>query len=113
MESLCYLCYNAMKYILFILLLVSCKKEEIKTKDVKAYTLNYTSVSASYKLIQVNGTTITPPTQVKSGDKVYVRFACQPTTPKSYDLIVSILLDGKSIGGCSGCDEYVNTFTMQ
>lgn len=105
------------KYLIPILILFSCKKEETKPTTqtpVVQYVFNYDGKNIVTKLIKKNSTEATPPFNVTKGDIIYVYFkgSTMVGTPPENKLSVSILLDGKSIGGCSGCNEYEKTFNI-
>ena len=102
-----------MKYIVIaFLILAACKKEDVKTtQEVKTYLLTH-STNAAYRDVKVNGTTVTLPVNVKTGDVVTVKYVTQTTTPQNYDLQVSVYLDGNRLGGCNQCYEYINTFNI-
>lgn len=100
------------KLLLILLVLTACKKEEIKVK-ANEQTKTYThSTNAVFSEVKVNGKIVTPPVEVKTGDVINVRYAAQPTTPKTYNLNVYIYLDGVEIGKCTGCYEYINQFNI-
>lgn len=105
-----------MRYLIFILILLSCKKETASEKTAKVEELKTFSVTvtgAKTQIVKLNGVQATPPLSVKSGDQVFVDYAEQPTTPASYKLYVSFYLDGVKLSQCNGCFEYKNTFNIQ
>ena len=100
------------KLLLILLVLTACKKEDIKTNNQSKTKLFTHSSNGVFSEVKVNGTVVTPPVEVKTGDVINVRYATQPTTPTTYNLNVYIYLDGVEIGKCTGCFEYINQFNI-
>ena len=105
---------KTIKYLIFILFLASCKKEEIKpVKEVKTYNLSVKVSGAQTRTVTLNGINMNPPFQVKTGDVLTFLYQSAPTTPTSYDVRVYIYLDGTIIGSCSSCDDYKLTYKVE
>jgi hypothetical protein len=105
---------KTIKYIALILFLISCKKQEVEpAKEIKNYTFSVKVTGAQTRIVTLNGSNLTPPFNVKTGDVVYVQYISQVSTPMSYEVRAYIYLDGTLIGSCSGCNEYTNTFNIE
>lgn len=106
-----------MRYLIFIFILLSCKKEtklnEAEQTKTETKTFSVTASGAKTQIVKLNGGAATPPLTVKTGDQVYVNYACQPSTPTTYELYVTFYLDGVKLSQCQGCTQYQNTFNIQ
>lgn len=101
---------KTIKLILLLLIFTSCQKEDIKPDQPKTKVFTYEGRNIVDKIITLNGKEVIPPINVTKGDVVKVLFACQATTPKTYDLVISIFEDGVKVDGCTYCDKFEKTF---
>jgi len=108
---------KAINTLTLIILLASCKKEEIKQTQLEPQPVvqklfSYEGKNIISKVIKKNEVELTPPFNVIPGDVVYVLFKVNPLVGEQNKLQLSILLDGKELGGCSSCFQYENTFNI-
>lgn len=101
------------RILILSLLIISCKKSEIKQDEKTPKSFSAKTLRASYFEVTKNGIKSVPPFNVYNGDNVTVDCKSQVSTPKSYDMTVFFYLDGVDLGGCSNCAEYKNTFIIQ
>lgn len=101
------------KLILILLLFTSCKKEQIEPEPKEPKLLTWTHINAAHWEFTVNGTQVTPPVNVYTGDDVRYSIQSQPSTPPRYDLKVNIYVDGILQAWCVSQSKFSGQFIVE